>query len=262
VRNVGPDRLEDALLYAGGETLPLGGIGPGDSRPVSMALPTMRGNGRAITAPGEVIWPDPGSESVARRRGLVQTLLQSGRGVDGESGGSALLLAWTAATPPRVTADGTPLAGTADRLIQQALPIQFGDEAVAIPPGLLGRTILDGATLNRGGTAAFAVRGPIVFQYDLPPEVTLSRVDRLSVHLALGPRGASGPTPAGTGGARVSLFRWPDRTWVDVVVGTTGVGDATFGGQFIDGDAIRLRVEPTAAETWIQQLDVSIEGVR
>ncbi len=262
VRNVGPDRLGDALLLAGGEALPLGDIGPGESRPVSLALPTTRGNGGPIVGAGGAIWTDTATGALVRQRALVQSLLQSGRGADGESAGGALLVAWVAATPPRVAADGVPIGGTAARLVQQALPIGYGDGAIAIPPGLLGRTILDGAALSRGGAAAFALRGPIVFQYDLPPDIAMSRVDRLSVHLALGPRGAPSSAPTGAGSPRISLYRWPDRTWVDVPIGASGVGDAAFGAQFVDGDAIRLRVEPTAPETWVQQLDLSIEGVR
>src|SRR6266536_6176761 len=40
IRNVGPDRLEDAIVVASGEALGLGDIVPGTSKPVSLSLPT------------------------------------------------------------------------------------------------------------------------------------------------------------------------------------------------------------------------------
>jgi len=123
------------------------------------------------------------------------------------------------------------------------------------------RTLLDGAVLHRDNSTEFTLRGPIVLQYDMPPDLTLSRIDRLSVHVGLGLRG--GPSAAlAPVNVRTSLYRWPDRTWVDVPISTNGQGDVTFGSQFIDGDAIRLRVEPIAPEVSIQQLDISLEGAR
>jgi len=61
---------------------------------------------------------------------------------------------------------------------------------------------------------------------------------------------------------RVSLFRWADRTWVEAPLVSTGVADVVFGGQFVDGGAIRLRVESNGPEAFIQQLDLSLEGPR
>jgi hypothetical protein len=156
-----------------------------------------------------------------------------------------------------VMTDGTPIQGRAARLVQQALPIRYGDEALVVPPGLLGRTLVDGAALSRGAQPAFAVRGPIVFQYDLPTDVSFARLDRLSVHLTYGTTGRGAGVPV-----RLALFRWTDRTWVDVPAGTTGVADVTFGAQFVDGGAIRLRVEPTGPEALVHQLDLSLEGSR
>ena len=151
------------------------------------------------------------------------------------------------------------MPGSARRLIEQALPINYGREDVTIPPGLLSRTVLDGAALGRGGPTEFVARGPVVFQFDLPPGLELARIDRLSVHLAI-----PGPArPAGAAGApRLSLYRWADRTWVDVPLTGTGVANMTFGVSFVDGGAIRLRIEPQGNEVPVDQLDLSLEGVR
>jgi hypothetical protein len=161
--------------------------------------------------------------------------------------------------------DQRQVAGAARRLVEQSLTVDYGDEHVTIPPGLLGRTILDGAALGRGGTS-FVARGPTVFQYDLPPSVALSRIDRLSVHLSYTGRPAStvglspGAAAAIPPAARVSLYRWADRTWVDVPLSGNGVADMSFGSAFVDGGAIRARLEPQGSEIAIDQLDVSIEG--
>ena len=274
VTNVGPDRLEDALVLAAGESLMLGDIAPGESRPVSLALPTTRPAGSAFRPPrlgSSGAWRD----RAELQRSVATALLN--RGGDGEGAGGAVLMAWTAATPPRLTANGEAIMGSATRLLEQALPIHFGDDHLVIPPGLLGRTLLDGAALSRGAAPSFVVRGPTVFQYDLPPELGFAQVDRLSVHLAIGrpspgvappvPTGGSIPSPsASPPGAsstvRVSLFRWADRTWVEAPLVSTGVADVVFGAQFVDGGAIRLRVESNGPEAFIQQLDLSLEGPR
>ncbi len=278
VTNVGPDRLEDAIILASGESLLLGDLGPGESRPVSLALPTSRLPGAAGP------WPfstgaAPGGAPVSssggafdERSSLLTALLGPGRGGEAEAPGGVFLLAWSGATPPRIWADGLPIAGSAARLVQQMLPVRYGAEAVVIPPGLLPRTVLDGAALSRGPGLTFLVRGPIVFQYDLPPDVAFAQVDRLTVHVALDSRpGPSGPTaPAAppvvplpaSSAVRVSLLRWTDRAWVDVPLGGVVAADMTFGGGFVDGGAIRLRLEPNSPETFIRQLDVSLEGPR
>jgi len=180
-------------------------------------------------------------------------------------------MGWVGATPPRLTVDGAATPGTGTRLVEQSLPVEYGADTVLIPPGLLGRSILDGAALGRGPAPSFVARGPIVFQYDLPSGLDLVRIDRLSVHASLyghtsalaGPGATSTVAAGGSASAgRVSLFRWTDRTWVDVAVGGTGVGDVQFGAAFVDGGAIRLRLEPHGPETIVQQLDLSLEGVR
>ena len=259
--NAGPDRLEGAVLVAAGQALPLGDIGPGESRPVSLALPTTRATALPIGL--SILSYGPGSSTqLDQRQALLASLL--GRGGDGETGGGAVLLAWSAATPPRLVADGVAISGAATRLVEQLLPVQYGEELTVIPPGLLGRTILDGAALGRGALpSAFGIRGPIVFQYDLPPNVSLARVDRLSVHLSLegraSPNSAS-PAAFTPGLVRLSLLRWADKTWVDAPIGSSGVVDVPFGASFIDGGAIRVRVEPSVAELVVQQLDLSLEG--
>ena len=275
VRNVGPDRIEDAILLASGEALALGDVPPGESRPVSLALPTTRTGGP--WRPTQLPWVTTGGPSLAeQRRQLLSAILQPGRGADGEAYGGVVLMGWLGATAPRLTVDGVATPGTATRLLEQALPVEYGEETVLIPPGLLGRSILDGAALGRGPAPSFVARGPIVFQYDLPPTLSLARIDRLSVHAALyGPNavvavpavaGSPQPSPsASTGTAaagRVSLYRWADRTWVDVAIASSGVGDVPFGAAFVDAGAIRLRLEPIGPETIVQQLDLSLEGVR
>jgi len=71
---------------------------------------------------------------------------------------------------------------------------------------------------------------------------------------------ATGATTALSG--RISLYRWADRTWVDATVNSSGVADLPFGAGFVDGGAIRVRLEPQGAETVVEQLDLSLEGVR
>jgi hypothetical protein len=274
IRNVGPDRLEDAIVVAAGEAIGLGDLAPGDSRPVSLSLPTNRAAGAWQNGPPP--WAVPGARDGPggdRRRALISQLVQPSRGSDGETNGGAMLLAWGPASPPRVTLGEATVAGPARRLIEQALPVDYGELDVAIPPGLLGRTILDGAALGRGGTASFVARGPIVFQFDLPPGLELARIDRLSVHLATGGRapasgaaggsgGAGGPAGSGVATPRVSLYRWADRTWVDAPLNGTGVANMSFGASFVDGGSIRARIEPQGTEVHVDQLDLSLEGVR
>jgi hypothetical protein len=182
-----------------------------------------------------------------------------------------MLLAWGPATPPNVTVGDGTVPGVARRLIEQALPIQYGDEDVTIPPGLIGRTIVDGAVLGRGNVASFVARGPIVFQFDLPPGLELARIDRLSVHLATPgrPTGAPAtlpamapPSSANTPPPRLALYRWADRTWVDVPLSGTGVSNMPFGASFVDGGAIRARIEPQGTEVQVDQLDLSLDGIR
>jgi hypothetical protein len=60
----------------------------------------------------------------------------------------------------------------------------------------------------------------------------------------------------------VSLYRWADRTWVDVPLNGTGVANLTFGGSFVDGGAIRVRLEPQGNDLSVDQLDLSLDGVR
>jgi hypothetical protein len=272
IRNAGPDRLEDVILIAAGEAIGLGDLAPGDSRPVSISLPTSRAAGAWQNGPPP--WAVPGARVGAggdRRRALIAQLVQPSRGSDGETNGGVSVLAWLPATPPRVTLGAGTVAGAARRLLEQALPVEYGDEQVAIPPGLLGRAILDGAALGRGGPSSFVARGPIVFQFDLPPALELARIDRLSVHLAIPGRPAGAPAtlpvmtpPSATGAVapRVSLYRWADRTWVDVPLSGTGVANLSFGASFVDGGAIRARIEPQGSEIQVDQLDLSLEGVR
>jgi hypothetical protein len=271
IRNVGPDRLEDAILIVAGEAVGLGDLGPGDSRPVSISLPTNRAAGAWQNGPPP--WAVPGARTGSggdRRRALIAQLVQPNRGSDGETNGGALLLAWGPSRAPRVTLGEHDVAGASRRLIELALPVEYGDERVEIPPGLLGRTILDGAVLGRGGASSFVARGPIVFQFDLPPGLELARLDRLSVHLAIPgrPAGAPASLPAvavpapGTPSPRLSLYRWADRTWVDVPLAGTGVSNMPFGASFVDGGAVRARIEPQGSEIQIDQLDLSLEGVR
>jgi hypothetical protein len=263
IRNVGPDRLEDAILIAAGEAIGLGDLAPGESRPVSLSLPTSRAAGAWQNGPPP--WAVPGARGGDRRRALIAQLVQPSRGSDGEASGGVVLLAWGAATPPRVGLGTAAVAGSARRLIEQALPIEYGEEDVAIPPGLLGRTILDGAVLGRGGSGSFVARGPIVFQFDLPPGMELARIDRLSVHLAAPGTAPAAVAASGRPGAatpRVSLYRWGDRTWVDVPLQGTGVANMAFGASFVDGGSVRARIEPQGTEIQIDQLDLSLEGVR
>ncbi len=79
---------------------------------------------------------------------------------------------------------------------------------------------------------------------------------------AMRPIRADCTAPAASISGRISLYRWADRTWVDVPIGSSGVGDVPFGAAFLDGGAIRVRLEPHGAETVVQQLDLSLEGVR
>lgn len=270
IRNTGRDRLEDAILIAAGEAIGLGDLAPGDSRTVSISLPTNRAAGAWQNGPPP--WAVPGARTGAggdRRRALIAQLIQPTRGNDGTSNGGAMLLAWGTASPPRVALGAGAVAGSARRLIEQELPIAYGTEQVTIPPGLLGRTVLDGAVLGRGAATSFVARGPIVFQFDLPPGLELSRIDRLSVHLAMPGRPAGAPAtlpvvvPAGTGPPpHLSLYRWTDRTWVDVPATGTGVSNMPFGASFVDGGAIRARLEPQGSDVQIDQLDLSLDGVR
>jgi hypothetical protein len=261
IRNTGSERLEDVFLVAAGEGIGLGDLAAGDTRPVSISLPTSRAAGAWQNGPppwttSTVASSRGGSGSGSdRRRGLVALLTQPSRGSDGEASGGALLLAWAPATPPRLKLGEATVAGSARQLIEQSLPIDYGREDVTIPPGLLSRMVLDGAALSRGGGTAFVARGPMVFQFDLPPALELARIDRLSVHLAV-PAGGRSSTP------RVSLYRWADRTWVDVPLSGTGVANLTFGGSFVDGGAIRLRLEPQGNDLSVDQLDLSLDGVR
>jgi hypothetical protein len=272
IRNTGRDRLEDVILIAAGEAIGLGDLAPGDTRPVSISLPTNRAAGAWQNGPPP--WSLPGARTGPggdRRRALISQLVQPSRGSDGETNGGALLLAWGPTPPPRVTLGQGTVSGSARRLIEQALPIAYGDEQVAIPPGLLGRTVLDGAALGRGNVTSFVARGPLIFQFDLPPGVELARIDRLSVHLAIPGRPpgapaslpviAAPPTP-GSPPPKLSLYRWADRTWVDVPLTGTGVSNMPFGASFVDGGAIRARIEPQGSEVQIDQLDLSLEGVR
>jgi hypothetical protein len=130
---------------------------------------------------------------------------------------------------------------------------------------------LDGAVLGRGNVTSFVARGPLLFQFDLPPGVELARIDRLSVHLAIPgrPPGApaslpviAAPAAPGSPPPKLSLYRWADRTWVDVPLTGTGVSNMPFGVSFVDGGAIRARIEPQGSEVQIDQLDISLEGVR
>ncbi|MCC6174219.1 MAG: hypothetical protein IT305_02850 [Chloroflexi bacterium] len=302
LRNVGPERVEDVIVLAAGEAVGLGNLGPGESRPVSLSLPTTRTTGawQNGTPPWSVVAP---SGIDGRRRAVVERVVQSRRGADGESTGGVTVLAWTRATPPRLRVNGQPADGSADRLLQQAVPIDYGEQAVVIPPGLLGRSILDGATLGRGTSSAFVARGPIVFQYDLPPGLSFSRLDRLSIHLSLAGSatrptpvpasrpvptsmaiGSPSPTPGSTSNlglaasatpgivlpgvatpsapARVSVYRWADRVWVEVTAISAGVADVPFGSAYLDGGSLRVRLEPQGSEVTVNQLDVSLAGVR
>lgn len=275
VRNVGTERLEDAILVAAGEAIALGDLDPGASRPVSLALPTTRAPG--VWQNGPPPWTVPtGRPGLDRRRALLSALFQGGRDSTGEAAGGALVLAWTTAQPPRLGLGADLVSGSAWRLVEQALPIDYGAEQVVIPPGLLSRTVLDGALLARGATTSFTARGPIVFQFDLPPALELARVDRLTVHLALAGASSVGSPPGvagvpvvaarpGAGGApppRVSLYRWADRSWVDVPFAGSGVANVGFGASFVDGGAIRARIEPQGADVQVEQLDLSLDGVR
>jgi hypothetical protein len=257
VRNVGPDRLEDAIVVASGEALGLGDIAPGTSKPVSLSLPTTRLSGQSQNGPPPWNQPSAGRGQDTTRQLVAQLVQPPGRTGDGETTGGVMLFAWSTSTPPRLTLGDQRVTGTARRLMIEALPVDFGDAHVTIPPGLLGRTVLDGALLGRSGPS-FVARGPTVFQYDLPPQVTLARVDRLSVHLSYGTGAVAATTPA----PRVSLYRWADRTWVDVPLGGPGVAEMSFGGAFLDGGAIRARIEPQGSEVTVNQLDLSLEGER
>ena len=61
---------------------------------------------------------------------------------------------------------------------------------------------------------------------------------------------------------RLSLYRWADRTWVDVPLSGTGVSNMAFGAAFADGGSIRARIEPQGTEIQVDQLDLSLDGVR
>lgn len=256
VRNIGGERLEDAFLMAAGEGIALGDLAPGETKPVSISLPTSRAAGAWQNGPPP--WNTPSSRSTQgtdRRRALIGQLTQTGRIGEAELGGGAMLLAWAPATPPGLQLGPEAVSGSARRLIEQALPIEYGREDVTVPPGLMSRIVLDGAALSRSGGASFLARGPLIFQYDLPPGLHLARIDRLSVHLAV-------PTTGRSTVSRVSLYRWADRTWVDVPLTASGVANLTFGGSFVDGGAIRLRLEPQGNDLSVDQLDLSLDGVR
>jgi hypothetical protein len=272
IRNAGRDRLEDVIVVAAGEAIGLGDLGPGESRPVSLSLPTNRAAGAWQNGPPP--WGVPGARTGPggdRRRALIAQLVQPNRGSDGETNGGVMLLAWGPAPAPRITLGEGAVPGSARRLIEQALPVTYGDEQVTIPPGLLGRTIVDGAVLGRGNVSSFVARGPIVFQFDLPSGLELARIDRLSVHLATPGRPAGAPAtlpviaqPAlpGAPAPRLALYRWADRTWVDVPLSGTGVSNMPFGAAFVDGGSIRARIEPQGTEIQVDQLDLSLEGAR
>ncbi|MGE3268629.1 MAG: hypothetical protein AB7P40_07780 [Chloroflexota bacterium] len=261
VRNVGPSILEDVMVIAAGEGVSLGDLAPGDTKSVSISLPTNRAAGAWQN--GTPPWTVPGtSPGVDRQRALISQIVEPWRGRTGDSHGGATLFAWTSATLPRIILHEEQVPGQSRQLIAQALPVNYGREDVAIPPGLLPREVLDGTVLDRSGTGQFVTRSPLVFQFDLPPGLEFARIDRLSVHLALPPyAGPSGV--AGNGRVpRLSLYRWADRTWVDVPLTGTGVANMPFGVSFVDGGAIRLRLEPQGNEQQVDQVDLSLEGVR
>src|SRR5215212_6870386 len=88
IRNTGRDRLEDAILIAAGEAIGLGDLAPGDSRTVSISLPTNSAAGAWQNGPPP--WAVPGARTGAggdRRRALISQLIQPSRGNDGESNG-------------------------------------------------------------------------------------------------------------------------------------------------------------------------------
>ena len=70
------------------------------------------------------------------------------------------------------------------------------------------------------------------------------------------------PSAAGAQPPRLSLYRWADRTWVDVPLSGTGVSNMPFGASFVDGGSIRARIEPQGTEIQVDQLDLSLDGVR
>ena len=59
---------------------------------------------------------------------------------------------------------------------------------------------------------------------------------------------------------RAGFTRQGFEAWVDVPLVGTGVVDMSFGSTFVDGGAIRARLEPQGSELAIDQLDLSIEG--
>lgn len=262
VRNLGGGTVEDAIVLA------VGDLPSGESRMVSLPIPGLQTAG--TMGRNSLPWiGTAGSSLVDARRDVLERLLRSDQGRHGDADGAATLLGWVAAELPALSVDGARATGGAMRLLAQALRIDYEASAIAIPPGLLRRLVLEGTATSRS-VPSFAARGPMVFQFEVPPGVELGRVDRLRVHaqvegssrVGTGAATAAFGGPAGASPARVSLYRWADRSWVELAPDSSGVADAPAGAAFIDAGAIRLRLEPQGAEVVVHQLDVSIEGAR
>lgn len=255
IRNDTGHMLQDVNLVMGTRHVNLGDIPPGESRPVTLAIPEETG----FRYSGEIGWllfEDEFSTSIQPprdldvKRTMVNAIFQYG-GATGQSkiGSPALgtstlnqkpvVLAWLDSFPPQVRVNDREVQEVATALIYQPVSYELAEgEEVWLPvgmvPGGLVEYPIEGGNCGPDNTSVWLGRGEAVFAYQLPDSVR--QVDPESLRLSIRSDGGWFELPT------VSLYDWAAGNWVELQGAATGVNVVDDATRYIDSSG-NVRVQ-------------------
>jgi hypothetical protein len=277
ITNASPRRLEAATVYAGLSFLRVGDIAPGERKPFELVLGAgvQESGGRIVDA---LLGPlDPNATEAEKDAHDERAVVLAA--VLGENRPTApawwattpYLIGWQEGAPLHVSVPDHVASVQAAALRILALPVQFGERELSVPPGLLGRAVVDReARYYSQQTEGFNLAdGGVVLRYYLPTGARGVQVQQLSLRLE-----ASRRTPGGSPRPFVpelSLFNFKRGEWVDLDDARLGVNPITAPEDYISpGGVIQVWVaappddasDPTVTAVQVTQLDFALSGRR
>nr|MBA3336651.1 hypothetical protein [Chloroflexia bacterium] len=264
VRNDAAAPLQDAYLFLGSQTFPLGNLAPGQEIAIAEKIDFSRRAGAEMGMPlsmlllgfdGQGMWPGDSDKQFQTRQMILDSVF-------GYSGGQAVqlsgvnLVAWSQAPGLALEVEGRRATAHDTQLLLTHLPVHWGGGEISIPAGLLAPTLVASEAESTYVTATDIqlYNGWAEFEFTLPPGVTLKSVAEAALHFSnFGKGGPSPPT--------VAVYDWVARDMleVDAQANIVNLDDPERFVNLATG-VVRVRLTTTGGEGAYTSLGFSLAG--